>query len=51
MLAEKFPKSRFTGYDLSEEAIAYARETGFKNVEVMQLEHDFQNYYYIVRKS
>lgn len=27
LLAEKFPNSRFTGYDLSEEAIVYARET------------------------
>jgi 2-polyprenyl-3-methyl-5-hydroxy-6-metoxy-1,4-benzoquinol methylase len=34
MLAEKFPKSRFTGYDLSEEAIAYARETAQKNNSV-----------------
>lgn len=32
----------------------YVREwlvgNGFKNIEVEQLEHDFQNYYYIVRK-
>ena len=26
LLAEQFPRSRFTGYDLSEEAIAYARD-------------------------
>ena len=39
-LAERFPNSRFVGYDLSAEAIAYARqqaaELGLDNVEFVQ---------------
>jgi trans-aconitate methyltransferase len=31
LMAEKFPKSMFTGYDLSEEAIAYASATAREN--------------------
>jgi len=33
-----------------EKAEAMLAEAGFKSVEVKQLEHDFQNYYYVVRK-
>lgn len=32
-----------------EKAQAYLREAGFSNVEIHQLEHDFQNDYYIIR--
>jgi hypothetical protein len=34
-----------------EKVLEMLGEAGFKNVEVEQLEHDFQNYYYMVRKS
>jgi 2-polyprenyl-3-methyl-5-hydroxy-6-metoxy-1,4-benzoquinol methylase len=37
MMAERYPRSRFTGYDLSEEAISWARtqaqQKGLKNIE------------------
>ena len=34
-----------------QKALEMLEATGFKNIDVKQLEHDFQNYYYIVRKS
>jgi len=34
-----------------EKALGMLREAGFKDVQVEQLAHDFQNYYYIVRKE
>ncbi len=34
-----------------EKALEMLDAAGFKNVDVKQLDHDFQNYYYIVRKS
>lgn len=34
-----------------EKALEMLEEVGFQNVEVKSLEHDFQNYYYIVQKN
>ncbi len=34
-----------------QKALEMLEAAGFKNIDVKQLEHDFQNYYYIVRKS
>jgi SAM-dependent methyltransferase len=33
-----------------EKALEMLREAGFKRIEVNQLDHDFQNYYYVVTK-
>lgn len=33
-----------------ERALAYLEETGFRDIEVHQLEHDFQNDYFVCRK-
>ena len=35
------------GRDLAEEML---KEAGFNSVDVREFAHDFQNYYYIVRK-
>lgn len=32
-----------------EKALAYFREAGFRNIDVHELEHDFQNYWYVCR--
>ncbi|GHC23384.1 class I SAM-dependent methyltransferase [Aidingimonas halophila] len=34
-----------------EKALAYFREAGFSHIEVHELEHDFQNYWYVCRPS
>jgi SAM-dependent methyltransferase len=34
-----------------EKAVSLIKDAGFSNVEVKTLPHDFQNYYYIVRKT
>jgi len=34
-----------------EKALQMLSEAGFSSVEIKQLAHDFQNYYYIIKKS
>lgn len=56
-MAERYPASRFVGYDLSTEAIdwgreralSYLEEAGFRDIRVQQLEHDIQNDYFVCR--
>jgi hypothetical protein len=34
-----------------EKALEMLNDAGFNDVDVKTLEHDFQNYYYVIRKS
>ncbi len=59
-MANAYPNSRFTGYDLSPEAVGRARDEGqhlgltnalleVRDV-VHSLDHDFQNFFYVAQR-